>query len=438
MSLSPVSSASAFRATASVARHAHLEEQLGAGRGRKKLLLHEAEARERAGEQQHRHDQDRLAPVEAEIDHAAQRPIDAGVVDRVRVFVRAMLRQVRQELQPEIRREHNRDEPRGDQRETDDPEDSAGIFARARLGEADREEARGSHQRAGQHRKRGRGPGEGRGAAAIPALLHLHHHHLDRDDRVVDQKAERNDQCAERDAVQVEAPCVHHDENDREHQRHRQRHHDAGAPAEREEADHQHDRERLGEAAQEFRDRVFDDLRLVRDLRHLDPDRQLEGDRAHRILQVFAERHDVGAVLHRDAEAERRLAAGAHQEAGRILVAALHLRDVAQTEHAAIRLHRHRRDRVDAVECPGDAQVDAVRRGVDRPARHHGVLPRDAVEDLLRREAERREPGMAELDEDALRPFTDDVHLVDVGNAQQPLADVLGAGLQFGERQPVG
>ena len=118
---------------------------------------------------------------------------------------------------------------------------------------------------------------------------------------------------------------------------------------------------------------------------------------------------------------------------GRVLVAALHGRDVAEAEHAAVGLHRHGRDRVDAGERAGDAQVDAVGRGVDRAAGHDGVLPRDALEDLLRREAERRELGVAELDEDAFRPLADDVHLVDVGHAQQALADVLGARLELGE-----
>ncbi len=93
---------------------------------------------------------------------------------------------------------------------------------------------------------------------------------------------------------------------------------------------------------------------------------------------------------------------------------------------------------VDAGERAGDPQIDAVGRGVDRPAGDDGVLPRDAVEDLLRRDAERREPGVAELDEDLLRPLADDVDLVDVGNAQQALADVLGARLEVGEAQPVG
>src|SRR5262249_13408874 len=67
-----------------------------------------------------------------------------------------------------------------------------------------------------------------------------------------------------------------------------------------------------------------------------------------------------------------------------------------------------------------------------------GVLPGHAVEDLLGRKPEHRELGMTELDEDFLRPLADDVDLVDVGNPQQPLADVLGAGFELSEAQALG
>ena len=66
-----------------------------------------------------------------------------------------------------------------------------------------------------------------------------------------------------------------------------------------------------------------------------------------------------------------------------------------------------------------------------------GVLLGDAVEDLLRREAEHRQLLVAELDEDLLRLLADEVDLVDVGNAQQPLPNVLGVGLEVGECQAV-
>ena len=72
------------------------------------------------------------------------------------------------------------------------------------------------------------------------------------------------------------------------------------------------------------------------------------------------------------------------------------------------------------------------------PPDDDGVLPGDAVEDLLRRDAERRELGVAELDENPLRLLADDVDLVDVGHAQQALANVLGARLELGEAQAVG
>ena len=181
------------------------------------------------------------------------------LVDRVRIVIVAD-RDVRQQLDADIGREDHRDEPGRHQRDRHDPEDAAGIFADRRIGKADRQEAGRRHQRARQHRKRGGFPGKGRGADAVPALLHLHHHHLDRDDGVVDQQPERDDQRAERDAVQVERHRVHDDEDDRQHQRHRQRHHDAGAPAQRQERDEQHDRQRLDEGVHEFADGVLDHL----------------------------------------------------------------------------------------------------------------------------------------------------------------------------------
>ena len=101
-------------------------------------------------------------------------------------------------------------DPREHHRGADDPEDAARVFAGGRLGEADRHEAGDGDQRARQARHRGRGVGEGGRLHAVPALLHLHHHHLDRDDRVVDQQAERDDQRAERDALEVPAHREHH------------------------------------------------------------------------------------------------------------------------------------------------------------------------------------------------------------------------------------
>src|SRR3984893_4675328 len=95
----------------------------------------------------------------------------------------------------------------------------------------------------------------------------------------------------------------------------------------------------------------------------------LGGDRGHGGLEIVAERDQVGAVLHGDAQAQRGLAALAHDEARRVLVAALDGGDVAQPEDAAVHLHRHGRDGIHPGKCPGDPQIDALRRGVHRGAR---------------------------------------------------------------------
>src|SRR3546814_6047995 len=59
------------------------------------------------------------------------------------------------------------------------------------------------------HREGGRGIGEARRLDPVEAFLQLHHHHLHRDDRVVDQQAERDDQGTERsEERRVGKECV--------------------------------------------------------------------------------------------------------------------------------------------------------------------------------------------------------------------------------------
>ena len=143
------------------------------------------------------------------------------------------------------------------------------------LREADRHEAGDGHQRAGQHRERGGGVGEGGGFDLVVALLHLGDHHLDRDHGVVDQQAERDDERAERDALQRDAGELHHHEGDGEHQRDGDGDHDAGPPAERQEADRQHDGDRLHQALGELADGLLHHMRLVGDEVHVDADGQV-------------------------------------------------------------------------------------------------------------------------------------------------------------------
>src|SRR5215213_2518736 len=160
---------------------------------------------------------------------------------------------------------------------------------------------------------------------------------------------------------------------------------------------------------------MLDDLRLIGDLRDIDADRKLERDRTHRVLEIFSERDDVRSILHRDAETQSRLAPGADDEARRVFVTPLDGCDVAQAEYAALRLHRHSSDRLQARKGTRHPQVDAIRRGIYRATGDHGILPGDAIEDLLRREAERGELGVAEFNKDALWPLAENITLLTSG-----------------------
>ena len=83
-------------------------------------------------------------------------------------------------------------------------------------------------------------------------------------------------------------------------------------------------------------------------------------------------------------------------------------------------------DRRDAVERAGHPQRHALRRRLHDAGRHHRVLPRQRLEDLVRGDAERRELGIRELDEDLLVLGPVQVDLGDVLHLEQPLAERLG------------
>ena len=88
------------------------------------------------------------------------------------------------------------------------------------------------------------------------------------------------------------------------------------------------------------------------------------------------------------------------------------------------------------LESTGDAHLDPVGGRLDRSGRH-GVLPSDRVEDRLRRDTERRELAVADLDEDALRHITDKHNLAHVLDAQQTRAHLLGVALEVRARGTV-
>ena len=231
--------------------------------------------------------------------------------------------------------------------------------------------------------------------------------------------------------MQVDRHRVHDDEDDREHQRHRHRDHDARAPAERDERDEQHDRERLDEGMHELADGAFDHLRLVGDLLDLDALRHRLHEIVGRLLDVLAEFENIGALGGDDADADRRLAFLAGDEGRRIDEAVGHGGDIAEPEYAAVAFDRGLRHRLGAVERAGDAQRHALRGGFHRAGGRDVVLLGQRIEQRLRRDAERRQLGMREFDEDTLVLVAVEINLGDTRHLQQPLAHAFGSLLEL-------
>ncbi|MCY1405577.1 hypothetical protein D9M71_208210 [compost metagenome] len=330
-----------------------------------------------------------------------------------------------QQLDAEVRGEQHRDQPRRDQRDADDPEHVAGVFARGGASETVGHEADGSNQGAGQHRGCGMAPGVGGGLNAAVALLHLHHHHLDGDDGVVHQQPQRQDQRAQGDAVEVLAGRGHDHEDHRQGQRHRHRDHHAHPPAHADEA-HQHDhQQRDEELDHELVDRGADVDGLIGDLAQTHAQRQLGVDRTHLVVQGLAQIEAIPALAHDDAQQQGRFAAVADQEGRRVFIAAPDRGDVRQLQRAALRHHWRVADLLQLIEGAIQAQEHLRPLGFHGTGRGQGVLPVERGEHLLRADAQGGQALMGELDEDALGLLADDINLLHPRHVQQPLAQHL-------------
>ena len=183
---------------------------------------------------------------------------------------------------------------------------------------------------------------------------------------------------------------------------------------------------------------VVDDMRLVGDLGDLDADRKLGSDRVHGGSRLLPSARMLAPSSMETPSPRAGLPPSRTMKVGRVLVAALDRRNVAKPEHASVRFDRHGATASTPVNAPVTRRWMRSAVVSTEPPDGDGVLLGDAIEDLLRRKTERGEFPMAELDEDLLRPLADDVDLVDIGHAQQALANVLGAVLELGEAHAVG
>ena len=182
---------------------------------------------------------------------------------------------------------------------------------------------------------------------------------------------------------------------------------------------------------------MIDHVRLVGDQDRCDADRQIIGDPVHRLLDVAAQRQDVAALAHRDAETDRRLAVHAEQGLRRVGEAATDFGDVAQTDHAPVR------DEIDVAKVlfgfkrTGDAQQQLLVARLDRAGGADHVLRLQCGDQRGPVDAEAGELLHRELDKDPLVLRTEHLDLGNVGDQQQPRTNLIDVVAQFALGEPI-
>jgi hypothetical protein len=203
---------------------------------------------------------------------------------------------------------------------------------------------------------------------------------------VVDEQPERDDEGAERDALQADAHRFHGHENDGQHERDGESNDEPRPEAQAEEADHQNDADRLDQRFGEPADGLADDLGLVRHEVELDADGEALLQPLGRLVQALAEIEIVAALAHIDADADGRLAVDAEHLGRRVAVAALHLGDVRKLVEAPVHPKVELADPLRRQQRAGDVDQHVLIWRVDDPGGHHGILPRDRRQHVVETE----------------------------------------------------
>ena len=204
-----------------------VHQNLGPARIRKELLLHPAHADNAQRKNQHRHTDGGPAVLHAPV-HAAPEDVVKRGIEMLFMHRSAWRHQLGLEQHSaQVRHKKDRGKPAQHQRNHSHGKDGVGVLTGDRLGQPDGQKAGRRDQRARQHGHGGDFVGKGGGANLVVALLHFAHHHFNRNDGVVHQQTQRNDQRSQRNLVQADVPIIHRQKGHRQHQRNGDAHHQA-------------------------------------------------------------------------------------------------------------------------------------------------------------------------------------------------------------------
>ena len=267
-------------------------------RRRKKLLRNETNSIQRRPEQADGdQDGDPFRP------HRHQQTAAVQTHRRAQRLAVRMLR-LAQQRQADDRRADARHHPGRQQRKRHHGEQGKRVLAGVAAGKADRHESSDGHQSSSKPRISHGVIGENRGLLFGVAAFQAAHHAFDSDHRIIHKKAERDDESAKRDTLEVDGEHPHCREHDRENERDRDHDDRARAQPEADHAHHQNDGDGLPQRFHEIVDRMVDGIWLVGDHHRLDADRQIGLQLLHGLLDVVPPREHVAAVAHRNRQAQ--------------------------------------------------------------------------------------------------------------------------------------
>src|SRR5438876_3789 len=253
-----------------------LNQQFWPVRVWKKLFLHDSHPSARHYKRPHYNAGYRIFFPHAPTDKTAKPLVSrSGIDPRMASFYGFDLGK---KFYPQIWRENHRYDPRGNQRESDNPEDVSGIFSRGRTRKADRQKPDYGYQRPGKHWRCGVAPGISRGSDAIHSLFHLHHHGFNSDDGIIHQEPQRDDERSQCDSIKNPIRD-HHDHKYRAQCQRDCRHHDdSNSPPQAQQADQHYYADRHRELDHKFVYRRADIDGLIGNFFQADSQWQAGGD----------------------------------------------------------------------------------------------------------------------------------------------------------------
>ena len=333
-----------------------VHHDLGTAGVREELLLHLAHAHHAQGKQSNG-DANRLPAVRhTPGDPSPKVSVKRRVVHlrRIKLLGRHHMRRGLEQQRAQIRHKKDRRHPTDQKRHHRDRKNRKGVLARHRLGHANRQEPGGGDQGAREHGHGRELVGEGGRAHLVVALLHFAHHHLHRDDGVVHQQAQSDDERAQRNFVQADVQVMHGQKGHRQHQRDGDAHHQTGADVQRpappqrvvarplvqaqcQKAHRQHNHHGFDQHLDELVDRARHRTGLVLHLHQGHACRQTGLSVCDHQAQCLAQSNDVAAFGHGHAQCNDLLPLMAHLHTGRIGIATSHRGDVRQANLRARR-----------------------------------------------------------------------------------------------------